>query len=125
MKTYCEKFFEKQFSNEDSKKAYLDACKWLAVNVYGKKFSKDVSVRVTKLPITKKSKIPTFNVELFATINGDEMEENHCHKCKQLHTIFYCIDYPDCKKCNFKKFKKELEDRIFGLREYFGGQIND
>lgn len=118
MSNYSELLYEKKFSNEVSKKAYLNACKWLAQNVYGKvELSKYITVRITKDKINKKDKsqLPTFTVKLFMTINETEMKDSYCHKCKQLHTIFYSVEKPECQTCKLHGYRKQLQDNVEGL----------
>ena len=118
MNIYSEKFFEQKFSDKVSKKAYLDACKWLAQNVYSKPVSEYVTVKITKVEPTRKNPKTTFVVELYASINENEVKDNFCNKCKQMHTIFYCIDKPECEKCKAFIYKKNLYDRIKGIKEF-------
>lgn len=115
---YSEKIFEKNFHNKKSKQAYLDACIWLAKNIYGKVELVDyISTNIRKVK-TKGNQLPTFKVEIYATIDIKETNENFCKKCKYLHTIFYSIDKPDCNKCNKKMFVDEVIKQIEGVKDF-------
>lgn len=110
---YSELFYKIEFSDKVSKKAYLNACKWLATNVYSKdEFSEYVTVKITK---NKERKLPTFTVKLFITIDEKEMCNEYCGKCKQLHTIFYSVDKPDCTACKLNGYRYKLHDNIKNL----------
>lgn len=115
MNVYSEKFYEIKFSDKVSKTAYLEACKWLAQNVYSKPISEYITVKITKEVVKKNI---TFKVELYASINENEVKEDFCKKCKQMHTIFYCIEKPECDKCKAYVYKKKLYDRIKGIKEF-------
>lgn len=119
MTAYSEKVYEKSFSDDVSKDAYLKACKWLAKNIYSKKSSKYITVKISKKEPEDKKEKPTFIVELFVTINEKEVKESVCDKCKQLHTMFYCIDKPKCEECKITVYKHELERQTMGIKKYF------
>lgn len=115
MIVYSEKVYEKDFSDEISKKAYLEACKWLATYVYGRgNLSEYITVQIQK---QQKKKKPTFRVTLFITINEKEVKESYCKKCQQLHTIFYCIDKPNCSECKITGYRKQLQEKVSGIKD--------
>ena len=54
LKGYSVFICEKTFEDVISKQAYLKACKWLAVNVYGSEgYSENVFVQLKKIPKEK------------------------------------------------------------------------
>ena len=118
MTLYSEKIFEKSFSDEISKEAYLKACKWLAQNVYSKSSSEYLTVKVTKVKTTKKQN-PTFLVEIFVSIDEKEIKNSVCEKCRLMHSMFYCIDKPRCDECKLTVYKKELERQMRNIKNYF------
>ena len=124
---YSEFVFEKEFTNEISKKAYLEACKWLAQNVYSKPdLSKYLIVQILKeTRKIKKKQMYIFKVRLFVSINENEVSEECCKKCKQLYTIFYCIDKPDCRTCKMNSYKRTLENNIKNLKETLENKFNE
>lgn len=111
---YSEKIKEKIFIDNNSKQAYLKACKWLAQNVYGTGYSNYISVKITK---KKKSKKPTFIVELFVSININEVKESYCSHCKKIQTIFYCAEKPDCSQCKMHGYQMHIDSYIKTLKE--------
>lgn len=113
---YSKNFYEIEFSDPVSKNAYLKACKWLAQNIYNnQELSKYVSVQIQK---AEKTKIPTFNVILSIELDMKELKNNYCSKCKELYTIFYAIDTPDCKKCKLTGCIALLENSIEGITKF-------
>jgi hypothetical protein len=103
---FCsQEIYKKKFSDEISKQAYLRACKWLAQNVYGNEnISKNVSVKVEKLKLTKKDNLPTFQITLYFMYDEQIEAAEYCHKCRQLHTILYSVDKPHCDECKMSAF---------------------
>ena len=117
------KIYEKEFKNKISKKAYLDACKWLAQNVYkDENLSKNVSVKIEK---KKEAKIPTFKVIIFGDVDEGKLEEDFCSKCKRLHSIMYCIEKMNCDECKMKGFEKTNKRYCEGLLNIYRKIIED
>lgn len=119
---YSEKIKEISFTDEISKQAYLKACKWLAKNVFGTGYSEYINVKITK---KKKAKKPTFVVELFVSINEEEVKESYCSHCKKIQTLFYCVEKPDCKECKMQGYKKHLQTYIGTLKEKLEENYNE
>lgn len=117
MAIYCKQAFQKTFEDEVSKKAYLDACKWLAQNIYGNvELSKDIVVNIAKTTTKKKS--PAFTVTVYVKSDADEVKESFCKKCRQLHTIFYSVDGVNCNECKGSALYKKLESDVKGKAEF-------
>lgn len=116
---YSELLYQTSFSDKVSKQAYLEACKWLAQNVYSKvELSKWITVQITKEQV-KKKQLPTFTVKLFITVDEKEMKDSYCGKCKQLHTIFYSIDTPNCDTCKLNGYRKQLNSSVKNAVEFW------
>lgn len=114
---YSEKFFEICFSDKISKQAYLKACKWLAVNVYGKaELSKYASVSINKLTDCS---LPTFKVELFITMDEYDMQFEYCKKCKSLHNLMYCVDKPNCETCKLNGYRQFMHNQTESLVKFW------
>lgn len=116
---YSEKVYEKIFTNKISKQAYLDACKWLAKNVYGSKYSDYLTVQIQKQEQKKKEEEFTFVVTVYACVNESEIKKKHCSKCQQFYTLFYCVDKPKCEECKYTVYKKSREQEIKNIRNSF------
>lgn len=117
---YSEFLYERKFVNKVSKQAYLDACKWLAVNVYGKPdLSKYITVQITK------EKKNMFSVKLFMTIDEREIKTNYCLRCQQLHNLFYSIEKVDCNKCKLHAYRNELHNQVKNMVDFWKGEFEN
>lgn len=116
MSIFCEKAFEKEFEDEISKRAYLNACKWLAINIYNNvELSKSVVISIEK---AAERELPTFVVTVYARIDEKEQREAHCKKCKMLHTIFYSLNGVNCSECKAKAYFKYLDDNTTNVKNF-------
>ena len=137
-KVYSVKCFEKTFSDEVSKKAYLKACKWLAQYVYGNEsYSRFVSTQVQKQESQKKERIVevplkngktkqkkeeytvySFKVILYFTVDFESAQQIFCNNCKQTTNTFFDTE-PQCRTCKvmalIKKLQHETENTAKGL----------
>ena len=113
---YSEKFFELDFSHKISKQAYLNACKWLAVKVYGKEeLSKYVTVQIVK---QTDRKLPTFTVSLYITVAEKDLKIDYCNKCKNLHSLM-SVGSPDCNTCKMQGYRNYLSSNTKNLVEFW------
>lgn len=116
MAIFGEQAFVKEFTNEVSKQAYLDACKWLAVNLYNNvELSKHTLINIEK---KEEAQLPTFVVTVYARIDEKEQRSIRCKKCKMLHTMFYSVDGINCNKCDSRGYQKQLDEDIVGIRTF-------
>lgn len=137
---YSEKIFEKLFSDEVSKTAYLNACKWLAKNVYGSDYANFISVKIlkqepkkAKRTVTKTVKgkeiakteeymLYSFVVELYFNINFESEQQIFCNSCHLAMNTFMGSK-PDCKCCKvtgfLRKLKHDTETTVKNLQEEF------
>ena len=123
MTIYCRCVFQKKFENEKSKKAYLDACKWLAQNIYGNvELSKHIVVNIEK---KQQRKLPTFIVSVYVKEEESEVRESFCKHCKTLHTIFYSVDGMNCNECKANAFFKKLDKQLEGKANFVGEVLED
>lgn len=130
---YSVKILDKQFEGDVSKQVYLEACKWLAQNVYcSPSYSENISVQIKKSTkevektarqaktgkIIKEKQIRTvFTVSLYCVRSLNDAIEEHCRNCKQLHTIFYMSENYNCNECKLMVLRKRLEHDVKALAE--------
>lgn len=113
---YSVKAFEKDFSKEESKQAYLKLCKWLAKNVISNvEFSKNITYQIEKV----EGKLPTFKLTLFATIEEEDIADDYCLKCKQLSNLLYSNIKPDCEHCKMSGYMKKKREYINSFKEFY------
>lgn len=115
------KFFEKEFVAEESKKAYLRACRWLAKNVLSK-----VEVGETLYNIKKVNgaNYPTFKLELYAAIDSSEFDTTFCGRCQEFHKSFFINQNYNCDKCNMKAHVKQIEQKLEIKRSFRLERLN-
>lgn len=119
VRKYSEKVLEKEFSNEVSKQAYLDACIWLAKYVWGNPdYAKYISVQINKKEVKKKEN-PTFVVSLYVSVDERESKLEYCKKCEQISNLFFCVNKPRCEECKMNAYRKQLYGMVKNLKEYF------
>lgn len=130
---YSVKILDKEFEGDISKEVYLQACKWLAVNVYSSpSYSENISVQIKKSTkeiekpvknnktgkITKEVQTRTvFTVSLYCVRSLKDAISEHCRSCKQLHTIFYMSDSYDCSTCKLNVLQRKIEHDVNGLAD--------
>lgn len=115
MALYTLKFFEASFKNEESKKAYLKACQWLAENIISKVEMEDILFKVKKV---KDSDLPTFKVELYITLEEEQFVDSFCARCKEFHSSFYLNQQYNCDACNMQSFRKGLNQKL-GIKKSY------
>lgn len=109
---YCKHVFEKTFTDEVSKQAYLKACKWLAQNVYNNvELASSTVVSIVK-KTDEETEFPAFVVSVYTKNDEEESRKDFCNKCKTLHTIFYSIGGMNCGECKAGAYYKKLDDDI-------------
>lgn len=122
MSIYCKCVFQKTFKHDVSKKAYLNACKWLAQNIYGNvELSKHVVVNIEK----QQKKSPAFIVSVYVKEEEGEVRESFCKHCKTLHTIFYSVDGMNCNECKANAFFKKLDKQLEGKANFVEEVLED
>jgi hypothetical protein len=109
------KFYEQLFEHEDSKKAYLMACKWLAKNVISKVEVSDSQYKITKENGTS---LPTFKLELFAMLDDKEERKSFCERCREFHKLFYINQQFNCNKCNMMAFQENMKSKLMVKKAY-------
>jgi uncharacterized paraquat-inducible protein A len=116
------KFFEKEFTDEDSKQAYLNACKWVAQNIISKVEISDTMWKIEKKP---KASYPTFQLELYCMLNDTEGEKGFCTRCKELHCSFFVNEEYNCNRCNMKAYLRQAEDKLRIKKQYRKELLNN
>ena len=109
------KFFEKNFSSEHSKDAYLKACKWLAKYIISKVEIGETFWKIDRLPDTD---LPTFKLELHAMLKETDFRKAFCDTCKSFHSSFYLNQQYNCDRCNMTSYYKQAEKKLEIKRQY-------
>ena len=115
------KFFEIQFSGENTKEAYLECCRWIAENVLKVKVETgDILEKITKVSDTS---FPTFKLELYATLDEKKFREGFCNRCQEFHKAFYLNQQYNCDACNMVAYLKQMEERLKIVKGYRKDQL--
>ena len=109
------KFYERNFEAENSKNAYLKACKWAATNVVNKVEIGDTFWRIMKV---KDANLPTFKIELFCLLDEKASREEFCEKCKEFHRSFFINQFYNCNSCNMRSYTECLKSRLKIKKQY-------
>ncbi|MCX7924150.1 MAG: hypothetical protein N3B21_19400 [Clostridia bacterium] len=105
------KFHQEEFSDELSgKEAYLKACRWVAENVIRNEV--EIGETFWKIEKVKEASLPTFRLELYATLESGECTKSFCDRCKEYHSSFYLNQQYNCDACNFTAFKLQMEQKL-------------
>lgn len=117
----ADKVMKISFEDEDSKAAYLKACKWLASNIISKVEVGEMLYQVVKV---KDTDLPTFEVRLYISLDEGEFVKSTCDRCREFHSLFYLNQQFNCDACNMQAYRKQLETKLKIKRSHRKSQIN-
>lgn len=114
---YAKEFYEKSFTADTMKSAYLLAVKWYSTNVLSKAEFSNTQVQFVK---EKETEFPTITIHLF-TVQDNEKDvmEKHCTCCKEMHSSFFINEDTHCDRCSAIAFQKRLEQKIDLSERYY------
>lgn len=118
---YSEKFYSKKFSDGESKKAYLKACKWLAKYVLSKPEFKNVEFSIDK---SEEDDAYVFELSLYAVLSEDELRERHCQICKETHSSFFISEETNCNWCRLGAYQRRMDKLIGSKVQYYKDCLN-
>lgn len=110
---YIHKFYEKKFRAEDSKKAYLKACKFVASNIISegsKVEASKVTWDVTR--VEDEGDLPTFMLTLYYKFDDTEFMKSTCETCKQFHRSFFINEDFNCSRCSKVGYEKNVSQKL-------------
>ena len=123
---YIQKFYEREFRDEDPKKAYLKASKFVASNIISKGSKVEVSkVTWNVVKVEAEGNLPTFRLTLYYKFDDTEFMKQSCEACKQFHKSFFINENFNCNRCNKVGYEKNIEQKLTIGTEYFKKQIDD
>ena len=111
---YSERIAQKTFKGRTTKDAYMKAVKWYATNVISKDHLHGIQVEYEKC----KDK-PVIVMTLYAVIPEQEIKEQHCNICREMHHSFFVNEQTDCSRCNALGLQNRIE-RLMSIKvEYY------
>ena len=121
---YIKKFYERDFKSDDSKKAYLKACKFVASNIISKGSKVEVS-KVTWDVVRVEGDLPTFRLTLYYKFDDKEFMKQTCDACKKFHKSFFINENFNCNRCNKVGYEKNIEQKLLIGTDYFRKLLDD
>ena len=124
---YIQKFYEREFRDEDPKKAYLKASKFVASSIISKGSKVEVS-KVTWDVVRVDGDLPTFRLTLYYKFDDTKFMEQTCEACKQFHKSFFINENFNCNRCNKVGYEKNIEQKLMigadYLRQLLDNELN-
>ncbi len=114
------RFYVKEFSGDDTKQAYLKACKWVAKNV----ISKVEIGKNTLIKYIKNADLPTVTVELYCVFDEKETGEKYCNICKEFHKTFYINQEYNCNACKMKGYMATIDKKLLIKMNYIKQRLS-
>lgn len=117
------KFYEIEFytSPEMSiKDAYLEACKWYAINILKNKNFNEIKAEYD----VRKSENKVI-LKLYCSISSEEERKRHCEVCKQLHNIVFENNFYNCNVCNAKALEIKQKKRLKVKQNYYKAVVQN
>lgn len=105
-------FHEEVFTADTRKKAYLEACKWLANNVVDKAEVGETMYDIKSVENADGANSPAFKVRLWCLIDESEHRADYCKRCKMHHNSIFFNQFYDCNKCYLKAHLKQMDEKV-------------
>lgn len=121
---YIQKFYERDFKDEDSKKAYLKASKFVATNIISKGSKVEVS-KVTWDVVRVEGDLPTFRLTLYYKFDDTDFMRQTCEACKEFHKSFFINENFNCNRCNKVGYEKNVAQKLLIGTEHFRKLLDD
>lgn len=124
---YIHEFYTHSFKAEDSKNAYMKACKFVASNIISEKSKVEASKvtwSVQKVKV-EEGDLPTFQLTLYYTFDDTEFMKKTCEACKQFHKSFFINENFNCDRCNKVGYERNVIQKLMIGSEYFKKMLDD
>lgn len=104
---YSQKIAKKVFTGETVKDAYMKAVKWYASNIIAKDDLHEIQVEYKKDNATN-----SIEMTLYAVLSAEEVMEQHCKVCKEIHHSFFINEANNCNVCNIGAYERRMKQKI-------------
>lgn len=124
---YVHEFYKRSFKAEDSKNAYMKACKFVASNIISDKSKVEASKvtwTVQKVKV-EDGDLPTFQLTLYYTFDDTEFMKQTCDACKQFHKSFFINENFNCDRCNKVGYERNVTQKLMIGSDYFKKMLDD
>jgi hypothetical protein len=117
------KVWQETFEHNDSKEAYLKACKWVANNLL--KIKVEVGELMWNINRIQEADLPTYKLEVFSAVDETEFKNSFCKRCQEFHKAFYLNQQFNCDNCNMTGYREQLAERLRIIKNYRQKQIRN
>ena len=118
MSMYCEQIFSITFTCKTRKQSYLEGCKWVAKNILSNEKLKSIFIEYEKVKDSTSIK-----VNLYTYIKEDEVREQHCNICKELHKTIFITEDTNCAWCRIKGYQNRIDRNLNVKKEFYRTQL--
>lgn len=125
---HIQKFYERKFRAQDSKEAYLRACKFVATNIISKGSKVEASKvvwDVMRIDEQDEESLPTFQLTLYYKFDDTEFMKQTCNACKEFHKSFFINENYNCNRCNKVGYEKNVAQKLMVGAEYLRKKLDD
>lgn len=125
---YIQKFYERKFRAEDSKEAFLRACKFVATNIISKGSkveAANVVWDIIRVSEGEDESLPTFQLTLYCKFDDTRFMEQTCEACKEFHKSFFINENFNCNRCNKVGYEKNIRQKLMISAEYLKRMLDD
>lgn len=111
---YTQQFGKKTFRGASTKDAYMNACKWYASNVIAKD-----KLHCIQVEYIKEKEGNAVTMVLYASLPEEEVMEQHCTCCKEIHHSFFINEDTHCDRCSAIGFQRRLQQKLAIKIDYY------
>ena len=111
---YSQKVAKKVFTGATVKDAYMKAVKWYASNIIAKDDLHEIQVEYKK-----DNAAYTIEMILYAVLPAEEVMEQHCTVCKEIHHSFFINEANNCNVCNAGAYERRMKQKIAVKVDYY------
>lgn len=128
---YVQPFYQRDFSSEEPKDAFLKANEFIAKNILSKSSKVEVEKvtwTIRRHDNTEQKSLPTFRLTIFYMFDDTEFMQSTCEACKQFHKSFFINENFNCSRCNKVGYEKNVKQKLdigsVCLREKLDDELN-
>lgn len=111
---YSTQVAKKSFTGATVKEAYMKAVKWYASNIIAKDDLHEIQVEYKKDDEAKR-----IDMFLYAVLSAEEVMEQHCTICKEIHHSFFINEANNCNVCNAGAYERRMKTKIAVKVDYY------
>ena len=124
---YIHEIYSRKFKAEDSKRAYLKACKFIASTILSEKSKVEASKVVWDVHKEEDDgdDLPTFLLTIYFKFDDTVFKSQTCQACKEFHKSFYINTDFNCSRCNKIGYEKNVQGKLLVGSKYVKKLIDD